>query len=175
MGFWWSNRFVRNSVDSIANPAHSVVDFACGTEHISALTENGQLWTWGKVTGIFEPQSITLPSAYSNGLQVTWKKLAAGETFSMGLTTAGEVYVWGFMDKVLDLAGAQSSEENSATDGDESPSKKKGLLGRIASSGMVAVPERVSPRLFGNEKVVDISACGVRGLVVTDSKEFLAD
>ncbi|KYN32781.1 RCC1 and BTB domain-containing protein 1 [Trachymyrmex septentrionalis] len=78
-----------------------VVDIACGSSHSVALTENGEVYTWGiKVygqnTNILTNDTPT--QVISNLATKKVVYLTCGATFTMAVTENGEVYSWGNND-----------------------------------------------------------------------------
>ena len=78
---------------------------AAGTGHSMVLDTNGGLWLWGnnargQVDGfgyaspfLAAPHQMQAPTVGEN--PGAWAGMAAGQDFSVGLTTQGKVYVWG--------------------------------------------------------------------------------
>ena len=81
---------------------------AAGTDHILALKSDGTIWSWGNnkygQLGNGEIGSSALSTAYpakltikhDNGTEVKFMAVAAGNMFSVALSTEGEVYTWGW-------------------------------------------------------------------------------
>ncbi|KAI8333527.1 regulator of chromosome condensation 1/beta-lactamase-inhibitor protein II [Chlamydoabsidia padenii] len=74
-----------------------IVDVACGGMHTLAVTEDGQLYSWGcndqRALGRsgeeYEPEQIENPD------KVKYVKIACGDSVSMALSDKGKVYCWG--------------------------------------------------------------------------------
>lgn len=84
-----------------------VVDICCGGLHTLALTQKGDLYSWGcndeKALGRdgdeFSPEKIT----FNENLNIV--QLVAGDSFSAVLTSEGEVYAWGTFRTSTGLLG----------------------------------------------------------------------
>ena len=74
-----------------------VVSIEQGSRHACAVDENGQGWCWGSNStgqlGVGDRDSRTAPVNPAGG--ITWASIAAGETTSCGINTAGALYCWG--------------------------------------------------------------------------------
>ena len=74
---------------------------AAETDHVLAITETGELYTWGgngngqlgdgTTTQRTSPVKISHPTAPGT----KWKKLGTGENHSLAITETGELYAWG--------------------------------------------------------------------------------
>ncbi|MBQ2670671.1 MAG: hypothetical protein IJG06_07975, partial [Clostridia bacterium] len=81
---------------------------ASGTDHILALKSDGTIWSWGNnkygQLGNGETGDDAISTAYpakltvknDNGTEVKFMAVAAGNKFSVALSTEGEVYTWGW-------------------------------------------------------------------------------
>merc|ERR1719373_490029 len=67
----------------MALEGQQIIDFACGWHHVVVGNR-----------AAFEPQSVTLPSRYAEGLKNV-VRLAAGDYCSFALTGDGQLYSWG--------------------------------------------------------------------------------
>jgi YD repeat-containing protein len=73
---------------------------AVGGSHCVALDSNGKAWTWGRNfsgqlgngnnTNSVTPVAVTMPK------DVTFKTVAAGESFTLALDTNGHAWAWGY-------------------------------------------------------------------------------
>ncbi|KAJ9079203.1 hypothetical protein DSO57_1037777 [Entomophthora muscae] len=83
------------------------VDIACGGLHTLALTEEGELYSWGcndegalgRVSEEFLPGVVT----FKDNIDIV--QLAAGDSFSAVLTSTGEIYIWGAFRTSTGLLG----------------------------------------------------------------------
>ncbi len=81
-------------------PTNTVVtQIAAGYDHALALTEDGEVYTWGSndygQLGISTDSSVKTPTKITIGAQETIVSIAAGEKFSLALTEDGTIYAWG--------------------------------------------------------------------------------
>jgi len=99
-----TNRIYPNQVK---NPSgQRWVMTAHGKEHSMALTEDGKLFAWGSnangrlgIASVAVGGSVSIPTQVCIGActsaQPVWVWIAAGESFSLGLTIEGKLYTWG--------------------------------------------------------------------------------
>lgn len=91
-------------VDELAEEQRSIVQVSCGSMHTVALDSEGFVWTWGKgeygrlglgsssdSTG---PELVELLADLESVVQV-----AASGSFTLALTSNGQVYGWGKNDR----------------------------------------------------------------------------
>jgi len=127
-------------VRSLAMEGQRIVDFACGENHVIALSSSGVIYEWGNQQ-FLEPTPVTLQSRYSSSVG-EMRRVVAGKGFSCAVTNEGQLYTWG--------------------------SKSSGCLVTETVSDYVSLPTPVSPEVFGHRKVLDVAACGSRCLAVTE-------
>ncbi|KAL3132366.1 hypothetical protein ABBQ32_008942 [Trebouxia sp. C0010 RCD-2024] len=77
-------------------PQHKVVQVAAGGMHTCALTDSGQVWTWGEPWGEFSMQLDRSPRAVPDATDVA--KIACGAFHNLALTREGQVVAWGIND-----------------------------------------------------------------------------
>lgn len=77
-------------------PDQKVVQVAAGGMHTCALTESGQVWTWGEPWGEFSMQLDRSPRAVPDATDVA--KIACGAFHNLALTRSGHVVAWGIND-----------------------------------------------------------------------------
>ncbi|MFC0211698.1 hypothetical protein ACFFK0_04385 [Paenibacillus chartarius] len=91
---------VKNADGSVLNAVYAI---AVGNNHTLALKTDGTVWAWG--AGAFGQLGNGGNSDSDKPVQVMLdtdkplknvKEIAAGQTFSMALTTDGKVYTWGY-------------------------------------------------------------------------------
>ncbi|XP_029168900.1 RCC1 and BTB domain-containing protein 1-like [Nylanderia fulva] len=77
-----------------------IVDIACGSSHCLALTEDGQVYTWGRNkcgqigNGDCSDETINLPTQVElEGRKIV--HIACGKNFNMVITDTGKLYGWG--------------------------------------------------------------------------------
>ena len=114
-----------NEPQKITGITEKIVDVKSGYYHSIALTENGEVYTWGYnyygQLGNGNTQNSVTPIKLSSLGNVT--KIDAYKYITIILNDAGEVYVWGngygttpkklnFSRKVIDIAGNIVLEEN---------------------------------------------------------------
>ena len=114
-----------NEPQKITGITEKIVDVKSGYYHSIALTENGEVYTWGYnyygQLGNGNTQNSVTPIKLSSLGNVT--KIDAYKYMTIILNDAGEVYVWGngygatpkklnFSRKVIDIAGNIVLEEN---------------------------------------------------------------
>jgi len=124
----------------MALEGQQIIDFACGWHHVVALTSAGAIYEVGN-RAAFEPQSVTLPSRYAEGLRNV-VRLAAGDYCSFALTGDGQLYSWGAKASGCLLQGPECED-------------------------VVRFPRPVPPEVFSGERVVDVAAARNRCLAVT--------
>jgi len=70
---------------------------ACGGEHTLALTDNGELWSWGAnelgQLGQGHTKMVDRPAKVLTSQK--WTMIAAGLSHSIALSEYGEIYTWG--------------------------------------------------------------------------------
>jgi alpha-tubulin suppressor-like RCC1 family protein len=99
--------YVPVAVAAGAIPAGTTfTQIATGAHHTLALSSTGQLYAWGynldgelgNTPSIDTPQEADAPIAVSSGASpagTTFTQIAAGENFSVALSSAGQLYAWG--------------------------------------------------------------------------------
>ena len=120
-------------------------DVACGENHMVAVAANGAIYYWGDRTWL-EPHVVSLPEA--NGGLKSINKIVAGSKYSFALSESGIVYAWGAKNSGCLIL----------------PDLKK---------GNTVVPTPIPPSIFGNEKVIDITAGRQRCTAVTTDEEYV--
>lgn len=87
---------MKNLPEEVANNTVDVVNLAAGTDHVVALTSEGELLFWGNDRlgqSRYESNSELFQLIRTGRLQV--KQLEAGNQFSAILTEDGNLYLWG--------------------------------------------------------------------------------
>ncbi len=95
--------------DEEGNDITGIKQISAGATHILALTEDGEIWSWGqnnygqlginntspsKKVSAIKVQKLNDDGTLSN--QTGVKQVSAGDNFSVILTEAGEAYAWGY-------------------------------------------------------------------------------
>ncbi|MEW5298972.1 MAG: hypothetical protein WDW36_002037 [Sanguina aurantia] len=102
---WGGNEYVQCGVDAeqrdivspvLAVPQLKVTMVAAGGMHSLALTESGEVWTWGEPWGDFAMKVARHPRQVTAAVDVA--AIACGAFHNMALTRSGEVYTWGTND-----------------------------------------------------------------------------
>lgn len=82
--------------------AKKIIQVACGSHHSLALTDDGEVYAWGYNNcgqiGLGNTNNQTLPRKI-NSVTIGSKKIsviACGQTSSMALSDAGELFAWGY-------------------------------------------------------------------------------
>eukprot|EP00197_Chlamydomonas_leiostraca_P014556 CAMPEP_0202864320 /NCGR_PEP_ID=MMETSP1391-20130828/4611_1 /ASSEMBLY_ACC=CAM_ASM_000867 /TAXON_ID=1034604 /ORGANISM="Chlamydomonas leiostraca, Strain SAG 11-49" /LENGTH=825 /DNA_ID=CAMNT_0049544055 /DNA_START=66 /DNA_END=2539 /DNA_ORIENTATION=+ len=102
---WGGNEYLQCAVDPEKRdvvtpvpclPQLRVRQVACGGMHSLALTETGEVWTWGEPWGDFSMriERTPLPVPGATGMVA----IAAGAFHNMALSKQAEVYTWGTND-----------------------------------------------------------------------------
>mmetsp|Transcript_18157 Transcript_18157/g.23892 ORF Transcript_18157/g.23892 Transcript_18157/m.23892 type:complete len:547 (+) Transcript_18157:211-1851(+) len=138
-------KYVPRPVQALAGKV--VVQITCGSYHTAAVTEGGELYTWGggmygklghgNETGHSTPCRVEALS----GVQV--RQIACGSRHTAVLTDQGEVYTWG--------------------------DKENGVVGHGDTEGHQYLPRVLEP--LRNKPVKQIAACGFHTSVLTDRGE----
>ena len=72
---------------------------ADGASHVIAIKSDGSLWGWGLNTsgqvGVSSLVNISSPVLVSGPASTSWSVVAAGASFSLAITTTGQLYGWG--------------------------------------------------------------------------------
>ena len=87
---------MKNLPEEVANNAVDVVNLAAGTDHVVALTSEGELLFWGNDRlgqARYESNSELFQQVRTGRLKA--KQLEAGNQFSAILTEEGNLYLWG--------------------------------------------------------------------------------
>ena len=77
-------------------PSPQVRMVACGGMHSLALTESGELWTWGEPWGEFGMLVERHPRPVEGACDIA--AIACGAFHNMALSRVGEVFTWGTND-----------------------------------------------------------------------------
>jgi alpha-tubulin suppressor-like RCC1 family protein len=80
------------------------VSVSLGNNHAAAINGAGDLYTWGDNSrgqlGVEDPKilkkSLTIRKVEVDGVGVSWVKVCCGLDFTVGLTSSGAVYTWGY-------------------------------------------------------------------------------
>ncbi|CAM9211439.1 unnamed protein product, partial [Choristocarpus tenellus] len=126
-----------------------IVQATCGSYHTAAVTEAGELYTWGG--GMYgklghgnesgHPRPCLVRHLVEEGAKVT--QIACGSRHTVVLTSAGQVYTWG--------------------------DKENGVVGHTDSDGHQYVP-RMLESLRG-KLMKQVAACGFHTAALTDKGE----
>jgi alpha-tubulin suppressor-like RCC1 family protein len=147
MGDMYSAERYPRLVRFLAGEGHKVVDFACGSQHLVALTDSGDIFEWGNRLWL-EPHLVARADRYKEQLEDI-VKVAAGDKYSFALTREGRLFSWG--------------------------PKASGCLAQGQDCPKTVVePTPVSVELFGRQKVVDVVATKRRCAAITLEDELLA-
>ncbi|KAK0399128.1 hypothetical protein QR680_002910 [Steinernema hermaphroditum] len=98
----------------------NIVGVSAGLCHSGFVTENGQLYTWGKnldmQLGFGHKKESLEPTRVSEPTHVKWLEVHCGLNTTLGITTNGCVYVWGRNDLTkLGLPNSKESKPNKIT------------------------------------------------------------
>ena len=100
------NGSLTNSLTPTAVTMPSGVSFVTvsgGWSHVLALDSAGSVWAWGSnaegAIGNGSTTDATTPVAVSMPASVTFSEIAAGNSFSLALDTAGRAWAWGRNDE----------------------------------------------------------------------------
>ncbi|XP_017842940.1 probable E3 ubiquitin-protein ligase HERC4 isoform X1 [Drosophila busckii] len=93
---------------------HGITQIACGSRHSMALTEWGQVLSWGdnecgQLGHASEQDVIELPKILRYLVSKTVVQIACGKNHSMALTCCGELYAWG--SNIYGQLGVKSPNE----------------------------------------------------------------
>eukprot|EP00439_Symbiodinium_sp_Y106_P083791 s477_g24.t1 len=82
----------------VAVDGKKIMAVAAGGVHTAAITESGELWTWGNnwcgQVGVVLPMELHVPVKVSvNGQKIV--AVAAGEVHTAAITDSGELWTWG--------------------------------------------------------------------------------
>lgn len=101
-------------VDELAEEQRKIVQVSCGSTHTVALDSEGFVWSWGKgeygrlglgsSSDSSGPELVELLADLESVVQV-----AASGSFTLALTSTGQVYGWGKNDRACRLAGCWGS------------------------------------------------------------------
>jgi alpha-tubulin suppressor-like RCC1 family protein len=73
---------------------------SAGTGFILAINTNGTLWSWGNNNagqlGVSSTTNSISPRLVSGPAGTSWAAIAAGSSHSLGITTTGRLYGWGY-------------------------------------------------------------------------------
>ena len=84
------------------DPGFLLTSLVCGYHHSAAITDKGQLFTWGR--GVFgqlghgNHESYSVPMAVAALAQVSILQVSCGWQHSLALSQSGQVYSWGYGD-----------------------------------------------------------------------------
>jgi len=85
-------------VSGPAGASWSIV--AAGTNHSLGITTTGQLYGWGfnaaGQLGNLSTTNVSSPVLVSGPAGASWSTISGGESHSVGITTAGRLYTWGY-------------------------------------------------------------------------------
>jgi len=99
------DKFIPTEITSsfILTSADKIIQVSLGNSHSSALSTNGQIFTWGKnfygqlgdgtTTEKFVPTKITSQFSLTSGDKII--QVSLGYSFSTALTTNGQLFMWG--------------------------------------------------------------------------------
>ena len=91
-------------VPTMCLPALRVCSVSAGGMHSLALTEDGQLWTWGEPWGSFSmtidrrPRRVEAEDPEEVAERGGFVAIACGAFHNLALTSTGEIYTWGLND-----------------------------------------------------------------------------
>lgn len=188
--------------DSILEPTGGVSAIKkaeCGTHYSIALTEAGELFAWGRndqgQLGLGEESMGDLYSTETyprlirsfplEGTRIA--DFACGEHHVTALSTRGALYTWGdraWLEpnrvslpaeyensiKCIKKVACGSKFSLALTEDGYLYTWGKKSSGCIFESSLA--PVRVDPKLFGNEKIIDIAASKSRCMAITSSTEY---
>jgi len=89
-------------VPLMEEPGFLLTSLVCGYHHSAAITEKGELFTWGR--GVFgqlghgNHESYSVPMPVSALSQVPILQVSCGWQHSLALSQSGQVYSWGYGD-----------------------------------------------------------------------------
>ncbi|MFA7106222.1 MAG: hypothetical protein WC154_02875, partial [Candidatus Izemoplasmatales bacterium] len=99
------DKFIPTEITSsfILTSADKIIQVSLGNSHSSALSTNGQIFTWGRnfygqlgdgtTTKKFVPTKITSQFSLTSGDKII--QVSLGYSFSTALTTNGQLFMWG--------------------------------------------------------------------------------
>jgi len=145
MGDMYSSEGYPRIVPFLENKEITIERHDCGDAHIISVANNGAIYIWGMRTWL-EPHLLTGAEGSDNHFPDI-ASIAAGRDYSYILGETGVLYTVG--------------------------SKSSGCLGMEKAKNAI-VPRALSPKAFGNEKVVSIACGRTRCLAVTDPDVLIA-
>jgi alpha-tubulin suppressor-like RCC1 family protein len=92
------------SVFSISSPVglpagQTWIQIVAGKQHTLGLTSSGALYAWGLNTsgqlGINSTVNTSVPVLVSGPSGASWSSISAGDSYSVGIATNGQLYAWG--------------------------------------------------------------------------------
>lgn len=89
------------NVPTAVGTGHSWAHVSSGRSHVCAVSDEGQLWCWGKndngQLGVGHQEQVAIPTRV--GDRVDWYEVAGGEEHTCAIRGAGELYCWGLNDR----------------------------------------------------------------------------
>jgi RCC1 and BTB domain-containing protein len=124
-----------------------VTQITCGSYHTAAVTNNGELFTWGGgmygKLGHGSESGCSTPRKVEGLSDVHVGSVACGSRHTVAVTSNGAIYSWG--------------------------DKENGVAGHASTEGHQYTPKVVDKLL--NKNVVQLSACGFHTGCITDEKQ----
>jgi len=190
--------YFKQSSYSVLTPGglSSIVKIGAGSNYSAALSEQGELWVWGK--NDYGQLGLTDEAKYVKDAYSRYPRLvralpmeghavvdfACGDTHMLALTSSGAIYEWGnrnhfepypvtlpsrYADGLKDICKLAAGDGTSfALTGDGALYHWKTRPKDPSAGGVqVVAPARVPGAAFGGDRVLDIAASGTRCAAVT--------
>jgi alpha-tubulin suppressor-like RCC1 family protein len=96
-----SSNYTPINLSEVRNFDKSILEWSSSDTHTLIITTSGELWGWGNNTnnelGLGTADTLVpRGDAVRIGSASNWTKIAAGQNFSLGVNSSGELYSWGF-------------------------------------------------------------------------------
>ncbi|CAD5226815.1 unnamed protein product [Bursaphelenchus xylophilus] len=103
-----------------------IKQISCGYNHSALLTQDGEIYTWGKgldkQLGHGTKTDKIIPTKLVEPVDVVWKYVHCGRNTTMAITNRGECFIWGRNDR--GQLGVKGSDQSSSS-GDKNDSTPK--------------------------------------------------